>query len=121
MSSADSRLSARGRLAVLSAHLAAPIEPAAPVVEPSRVSAQNLVPPPGNLSGSLAVVDERTGRKYRVPVSGEGAVKATDLKQVSLLRCCAGFDRIRGFIGCELSSFRALRVLDLGEFEVSVG
>ncbi|XP_030462884.2 citrate synthase, glyoxysomal [Syzygium oleosum] len=83
MSSADSRLSARGRLAVLSAHLAAPIEPAAPIVEPSRVSAQYLVPPPGNLSGSLAVVDERTGQKYRVPVSEEGAVKATELKQIT--------------------------------------
>ncbi|KAK4787870.1 hypothetical protein SAY86_011703 [Trapa natans] len=83
----DSSLAARGRLAVLSAHLAASIDrpevEAAPVIEPCFTSAQNDALPPGNLKGTLAVTDERTGRKYQIAISEEGAVKATDLKKIT--------------------------------------
>ena len=77
---------ARGRLAVLTAHLAASTEciEVAPALEPNCLSAQTVVPPPGNLRGSLTVVDERTGKKYQVPVSEEGTVKATELKKVCI-------------------------------------
>ena len=79
---------ARGRLAVLTAHLTTatssnePIE-GLPPLEPNCLSAQ--VSPPGNLAGSLTVVDGRTGKKYQVPVSEDGTVKATDLKKVCLM------------------------------------
>lgn len=75
---------ARGRLAVLTAHLTASAEPidAALALEPHCLSAQTKVPPPGNLRGSLTIIDERTGKKYQVPVSEEGTVKSTDLKKV---------------------------------------
>ncbi|KAM2268119.1 hypothetical protein ACFX1S_046287 [Malus domestica] len=79
-------VTARGRLAVLSAHLAAAtIEPYefGPALEPHCVSAQNMVPPPGNLRGPLTIVDERTGKRYQVQVSDEGTVKATDLKKIT--------------------------------------
>ncbi|KAM1512902.1 hypothetical protein ACFX1Z_024401 [Malus domestica] len=75
---------ARGRLAVLSAHLAAAtIEPCelGPALEPHCASAH--VPPPGNLRGPLTIVDERTGKRYQVQVSEEGTVKATDLKKIT--------------------------------------
>ena len=80
-------VTARGRLAVLSAHLAVaaapgPSEISGSALEPSIVSAQTFVPPPGNLKGSITVVDERTGKKYQFQVSDEGTVKATDLKKV---------------------------------------
>jgi len=52
-----------------------------PSLEPNCLSAQ--VSPPGNLAGSLTVVDGRTGKKYQVPVSEDGTVKATDLKQIT--------------------------------------
>ncbi|KAK4793187.1 hypothetical protein SAY86_023622 [Trapa natans] len=83
----DCSLAARGRLAVLSAHLVAPIDgqefEAVPIIEPSFTSAQNNVPPPGNLEGTLSVVDERSGRKYQVAVSEKGTIKATDLKKIT--------------------------------------
>ncbi|KAK4758918.1 hypothetical protein SAY87_020219 [Trapa incisa] len=83
----DCSLAARGRLAVLSAHLVAQIDrqefEAVPIIEPSFTSAQNNVPPPGNLKGTLSVVDERSGRKYQVAVSEKGTIKATDLKKIT--------------------------------------
>ncbi|OWM73312.1 hypothetical protein CDL15_Pgr001426 [Punica granatum] len=85
MSGADFSLTTRGRLGVLSAHLAAAIDrrelEAAPLIEASCTLAQNSISPPGNLKGTLTVVDERTGRTYQVAVSEEGTVKATDLKK----------------------------------------
>jgi hypothetical protein len=77
---------ARDRLAVLTAHLAASVDciEVAPALEPHCLSAQTVVPPPGNLRGSLTIVDERTGKKYQVPVSEEGTVKATELKKVCI-------------------------------------
>lgn len=76
---------ARGRLAVLAAHLAAatlePPEMASSLL-PHCVSSRSLVPPPEMLKGSLTVVDERTGKRYQVQVSEEGTIKATDLKKV---------------------------------------
>ncbi|KAE9457572.1 hypothetical protein C3L33_10526, partial [Rhododendron williamsianum] len=85
METVDPSTSARGRLAVLSAHLSACVEPDAfsPAIEASCVSAQTFVAPPPNLKGSLAIVDERTGKKYQVEVSDEGTVKATDLKKIT--------------------------------------
>lgn len=80
----NSSIVARGRLAVLSAHLSACVEPNdfTPVVESSPVSAQVFVSPPPNLKGSLTIVDERTGKKYKIQVSDHGTVKATDFKKV---------------------------------------
>ncbi|KAF8409145.1 hypothetical protein HHK36_005218 [Tetracentron sinense] len=89
METIDTSRVAQGRLAVLSAHLAAAVEFAgfSPVLETSCVSAQSTVPPPGNLKGSLTIVDERTGKKYQVHVSEYGTVKATDFKQVKVEFC----------------------------------
>ncbi|KAJ1378990.1 Citrate synthase [Sesbania bispinosa] len=72
---------ARGRLAMLTAHLlpSAYTEPIDHLL-PHRLSAQSL---PANLNGTLTIVDERTGKKYQVEVSREGTVKATDLKKIS--------------------------------------
>ncbi|ONI17609.1 hypothetical protein PRUPE_3G169400 [Prunus persica] len=79
-------VTARGRLAVLSAHLAAAtIEPSElePTLEPLCLSAQGVVSPPGNLRGPLTIVDERTGKRYQVQVSEEGTIKAADLKKIT--------------------------------------
>ncbi|KAK2982599.1 hypothetical protein RJ640_024659 [Escallonia rubra] len=78
-----STVAARGRLAVLSAHLSASVDSNAfaPVLDASCTSAQQHVAPPPNLKGSLTIIDERTGKSYQVKVSEEGAVKATDLKK----------------------------------------
>ncbi|KAJ6830320.1 uncharacterized protein M6B38_353785 [Iris pallida] len=78
----DSSTLARGRLAVLSAHLAASCAAgdfAAAALVPSPVLAQQ----PGNLAGSLTVLDGRTGKKYELKVSEEGTVKATDFKKIT--------------------------------------
>ena len=86
MESTDFSTKARGRLAVLTTHLltssADPPQSFSEILDKSYVSSQSLVPPPPNLKGSIVIVDERTGKKYQVPVSEEGTVKATDLKKV---------------------------------------
>ncbi|XP_039068766.1 citrate synthase 2, peroxisomal-like [Hibiscus syriacus] len=75
---------AKARLAVLAAHLAAPDwssnNPNSSVLEPWCVSAQAA---PSSVGGLLTVVDERTGKKYQVPVSHEGTVRATDFKKIT--------------------------------------
>ncbi|EEF29688.1 citrate synthase, putative [Ricinus communis] len=83
MSKSDSSIAARGRLAVLTAHLAAAtcLDAATISLEANCVSAQ--VPPPGNLQGSLTVVDERSGKKYKIPVSENGTVKSSDFKKIT--------------------------------------
>ncbi|KAF2290643.1 hypothetical protein GH714_014845 [Hevea brasiliensis] len=84
MSESDSSLSsvsARGRLAVLAAHLAAASSISPAVLEAQCVSAH--VSPPENLQGTLTVVDERTGKKYQIQVSKHGTVKASDFKKIS--------------------------------------
>ena len=68
---------ARGRLAVLSSHLAAGAGEAA-ALERSPVSAAA----PGPRAGALVVVDGRTGKRHEVKVSGDGTVRATDFKKV---------------------------------------
>ena len=73
---------ARARLAVLSAHLAAASGDLPAGLEASPVLAQEIGRAPGNLGGSLVVIDGRTGKKYEVKVSDEGTVKATDFKKV---------------------------------------
>lgn len=83
--SEDFPAKARNRLAVLSAHLTGASIDDDPNLEPNCVSAQNPVPSPGNLKGSLTVIDDRTGKSYRIQVSQEGTVKATDLKKVPFL------------------------------------
>ncbi|KAL5126385.1 Citrate synthase, glyoxysomal [Glycine soja] len=71
---------ARGRLAMLAAHLL-PFELTDhDALRPIPLSAQL---PPTNLAGSLTVVDDRTGKKYQLQVSKEGTVKASDLKKIS--------------------------------------
>ncbi|KAF3444946.1 hypothetical protein FNV43_RR14639 [Rhamnella rubrinervis] len=81
----DVELSAQGRLAVLSAHLAAASIEAddSSALQPHCLSAQTFVLPPPNLQGTLTVIDDRTGKKYQVQVSEEGTVKATDLKKIT--------------------------------------
>ncbi|GER49559.1 citrate synthase [Striga asiatica] len=77
---------ARGRLAVLAAHLSA-----SSLDQPGGVhtgflqssSCSAAVDPPPNLKGTLMLADERTGKKYRVQVSEEGTIKATDLKKIT--------------------------------------
>lgn len=39
-------------------------------------------PTPGGGAGSLTVVDNRTGKRYEIPISEHGTIKATDLKQI---------------------------------------
>ncbi|KAL8224260.1 hypothetical protein R6Q57_019735 [Mikania cordata] len=81
----NSSVVARGRLAVLSAHLSACVgfNSFTPILDSSPVSAQVFVAPPPNLKGSLTIVDERTGKKYKVSVSDEGTIRATDLKKIT--------------------------------------
>ncbi|VFQ78698.1 unnamed protein product [Cuscuta campestris] len=86
MESGDFSAVARGRLEVLSAHLAASDSINPPETTPlntSVVLATDLAPPP-NLKGSLTIVDERTGKRYQVQVSEEGTIKATDLKKITI-------------------------------------
>nr|VDD62282.1 unnamed protein product [Brassica oleracea] len=78
-------ISAR-RLAVITAHLAVPdpvgsIQVLPPAIEPWCTS--SALPPHGSLKGSLTIVDERTGKRYQVPVSEDGTVKAVDLKKIT--------------------------------------
>ncbi|KAJ4832366.1 hypothetical protein Tsubulata_035170 [Turnera subulata] len=81
--SPPSSVTARGRLAVLAAHLAAsPVEESPADIERWCLSA-GLVPPPGNLKGTLTVVDERTGKKYQLQVSEDGTLKASDFKKIN--------------------------------------
>ncbi|KAL8140390.1 hypothetical protein V2J09_006411 [Rumex salicifolius] len=78
-----STASARGRLAVLTAHLlSSPVEQTL-AIEASCVSSQSLAQPPPNLKGSISVVDERTGKRYQIPVSEDGTIKSTDVKKIS--------------------------------------
>lgn len=79
---------ARNRLSVITAHLAADSDSSSssPVLETSTVSASSAaLSPPPNLKGALKIIDERTGKKYQVPVTEEGTIKATDFKKVSKL------------------------------------
>ena len=36
---------------------------------------------------SLTVVDNRTGKRYNIPISEGGTIKATDFKQVPICDC----------------------------------
>lgn len=84
MENFDCSTVARGRLAVLSAHLSASTDHhgaiSTEILEFSGCSA--AVAPPPNLKGSLILIDERTGKRYQVQVSEEGTIKATDFKKV---------------------------------------
>ncbi|KAL2496685.1 Citrate synthase 2 [Forsythia ovata] len=85
MDSANHSAMVRSRLAVLSAHLSASINPcdvvSMGILEPSSCSA--AVAPPPKVGGSLTIVDDRTGKQYQVQVSEEGTIKATDLKTIT--------------------------------------
>jgi citrate synthase len=74
---------ARGRLAVLSAHLAPSSGEAAAGLQRSPVSAAV----PGPRAGALSVVDARTGKRHEVKVSEDGTVRATDFKKVPTDLC----------------------------------
>ncbi|CAN4104458.1 unnamed protein product [Withania somnifera] len=75
---------ARGRLSVISAHLVADYASSSSVLEKSTISAPyTSVSPPPNVKGALTIIDERTGKKYMVPVTEEGTVKATDFKKIT--------------------------------------
>ncbi|KAL1189789.1 Citrate synthase 2, peroxisomal [Cardamine amara subsp. amara] len=76
------------RLAVLSSHLAvsepAEVEQVLPAIKPWCTSAHMSAAPHGSsLKGNLKIFDERTGKKYEVPVSENGTVKAVDLKKIT--------------------------------------
>ncbi|KAF2588565.1 hypothetical protein F2Q70_00041118 [Brassica cretica] len=64
------------RLAVLSAHL----EVSDPMPAATEPWCKSIA---GPLAGNLTIVDERTGKKYQVPVSEEGTVKSIDLKKIT--------------------------------------
>nr|GMC72698.1 citrate synthase, glyoxysomal-like [Ipomoea batatas] len=86
MESGDSSAVARARLAVLSYHFAPPASLNSThevLLHASPVLATDLLEPPPNLKGALTIIDERTGKRYRVHVSEEGTIKATDLKKIS--------------------------------------
>ncbi|CAN8254245.1 unnamed protein product [Cochlearia groenlandica] len=78
----------KARLANLAAHLAvadpAGLRHVLPAIEPWCTSAHKSSAPPGNLKGSLTIVDDRTGKKYKVPVSEDGTVKSVDLKKITM-------------------------------------
>ncbi|GMG98493.1 hypothetical protein Nepgr_000333 [Nepenthes gracilis] len=79
---------ARGRLAVLASHISVasndPPVSFSPIMEASCVSAESSIDQPQHdLKGSLTVIDERTGERYQVHVSGEGTVKAKDFKKIT--------------------------------------
>ena len=40
-------------------------------------------PTPGGGPGTLTVIDNRTGKRYEVPISDHGTIKATDLKLIT--------------------------------------
>lgn len=40
-------------------------------------------PAPGGGPGTLTVVDNRTGKKYDIPISDHGTIKGTDLKKIT--------------------------------------
>lgn len=77
----------KARLAVLTAHLAVSdtvgLEQVLPAIAPWCTSAHITAAPHGSLKGNLTIVDERTGKKYQVPVSEHGTVKAVDLKKIT--------------------------------------
>lgn len=80
----DPTTMARGRLAVLTAHLAGVKFDADTVVfEASQVSAQEFSKPPIKLDGKLLVIDKRTGKQYEIGISEEGTVNASDLKKIT--------------------------------------
>ncbi|KAL5716546.1 citrate (Si)-synthase [Ranunculus cassubicifolius] len=84
METIDPAQLARGRLAILSSHLIqSSSHESQSSLESQCVSAQYLIPPPGNLQGSLTIIDERTGKKYQVQVSEDGTIKATDFKKIT--------------------------------------
>ncbi|MED6153687.1 Citrate synthase 3, peroxisomal [Stylosanthes scabra] len=51
------------------------------VTNPALVSEEVA---PASMKGTLSVVDERTGKEYKVEVSPEGTIKATDFRKISL-------------------------------------
>lgn len=78
----------KARLAVLTAHLAVSDPVGSSQVLPGAIEpwcTSSPAPPHGSLKGSLTIVDERTGKRYQVPVSEDGTVKAVDLKKVIVI------------------------------------
>lgn len=69
------------RLAALQRHLGPP-PPHAASLEAQPTSAE-LRAAPGGGPGSLSITDNRTGRRYEVPISEHGTIKAMDLKQIT--------------------------------------
>lgn len=84
MENFDPSATARGRLAVLSAHLSASANCSGNGTLECFVCAADVAPPP-NLGGKLTMIDERTGKRYQIQVSDEGTIKATDLKKVKFV------------------------------------
>ncbi|XP_019084945.1 PREDICTED: citrate synthase 1, peroxisomal-like [Camelina sativa] len=78
---------ANARLAVLSAHLEVSdtvgLEEVFSAIKPWCTSAHTSAALHGSLKGNLTIVDERTGKKYQVPVSEHGTVKSVDLKKIT--------------------------------------
>ena len=67
-------------------------------------------PAPGGGPGSLSIVDNRTGKKYEIPVSDHGTIKGTDLKKIT-----AGGDGVglrpydNGYVACASLSLAYLQ------------
>ncbi|CAI0449198.1 unnamed protein product [Linum tenue] len=75
---------ARGRLAVLTAHLAPPaVDPPSHFAAVERFCVLSNSDLPTHLKGTLSIVDERTGKAYKTSVSEHGTINASDLKKIS--------------------------------------
>lgn len=74
-------LSTMKRLSILQGHLESGSSVASTTLEAFTVSAE-IAPQFSGGAGSLTIVDNRTGKKYEIPISEGGTVKATDFKKV---------------------------------------
>ncbi|KAG5386364.1 hypothetical protein IGI04_037834 [Brassica rapa subsp. trilocularis] len=73
----------KARLAVLTAHIAVSDPVGSSQVLPRGEIERWCTSSAGSLKGSLTIVDERTGKKYQVPVSEDGTVRSVDLKKIT--------------------------------------
>uniref|UniRef100_A0A7I4CHN1 Citrate synthase n=1 Tax=Physcomitrium patens TaxID=3218 RepID=A0A7I4CHN1_PHYPA len=75
-------LSTMKRLSILQGHLESGSSVASTTLEAFTVSAE-IAPQFSGGAGSLTIVDNRTGKKYEIPISEGGTVKATDFKKIT--------------------------------------
>ncbi|KAG0598229.1 hypothetical protein M758_12G056100 [Ceratodon purpureus] len=79
-------VSSMKRLSILQGHLESGSSSGSPMLEAFTVSATPMLESAPKFSGgagTLTIVDNRTGKKYEVPISEGGTVKATDFKKIT--------------------------------------